>query len=168
MYADDITIALLATLETLTDKGQIDWRAMDLPAGPNGHARQCPWSFETKYKGTRFLLREEGKVSKGGDRETRHVLAILDDEDRELWRAQHAPWRVTRLFCMVVRRHTKIDDVLSKIVDAEILGSVASATAARHEALDDGTGLLKWLRRRRRAWIARHFWGEVEATKPIY
>ena len=160
LYADDMTQAFIATLQSLTEAGAIEWRLAETAELLTGGASDATCHFEAMHKGIPITLYQDTRSPSRSPTHLRegdflHVLAIRDAEGREVWRAEHAAYAVGSLYRQVQRRLIKVDELLSAVVDPAML---AAATAHREkwiQDLIDGDGLRGWLRRQRRLLRAR-------------
>ena len=163
MRMEDLSMALVATLHDLTAARALDWRLVQSPIQPAPGAVASPSQFEVVHKGARFLLFEEEQHRLHPDLGTdvwlkRHVLAMYDEQGRELWHAADAFLGVSHLHRAVSSQVLRIDEVLKTLIEPDTLQRYAGL----HRSPFTVPSSAMFKHRRRRAWLQRLWLSFVE------
>jgi len=168
---EDLSLALVDTLHDLTVHGNLDWRLVQARIQPAPGAVASPSQFEAMHKGARFLLYEEEphRYHAGMAIDVwlkRHVLAMHDEQDRQVWHAADAALGVSQLFSVVRRKVVHIDQVLTSLIDPATFQRFSEASGSPFEETDNVPPTFRSrLRRLRLAFIERFYWRDVLAAR---
>jgi hypothetical protein len=171
MEMEDLSLALVDTLHDLTVRGGLDWRLVQARIQPAAGAVASPSQFEAIHKGARFLLYEEEphRYHAGMAIDVwlkRHVLAMHDEQDRQVWHAADAALGVSQLFSVVRSKVIRIDQVLVSLIDPATFRRFAEASGSPFEEMDNAAASLRArLRRLRLSFIERFYWRDVLAAR---
>lgn len=171
MEMENLSLALVSTLYDRTLKGELEWRLVQARVQPAPGAVASPSQFEATHKGTRFLLYEEDphRYHAGMAIDVwlkRHVLAMHDEQDRQVWHAADAALGVSNLYNTVRRKVIRIDSVLTSLIDPHTFRQYARTTGSSFEEADNVKPSLRMrLRRLRFAFFERFYWRDLLAAR---
>ncbi|WP_431266174.1 hypothetical protein ACQ859_13310 [Roseateles chitinivorans] len=155
MHFDIKCQSLISVLHGQTLARKVQWqKPADAPAG-KGEDRSA-LRYEATYRQARFALYQQDGLqrnpSTGMDGSSMwFVLAILDEQDSEFWREVDSNGSVSRLYRLVQRRATPIDQIYAAIVDPVYEQLDREAAEYRRE----NSGWRASLRRFKRTFVAR-------------
>ena len=126
MRIESLSMAVVATLHQLTRRGDLEWHLVHAAIHPAPGAVASPSQFETLHKGARFLLFEEEQHRYHPDLKVdvwlkRYVIAMYDEQVREVWHSADAYAGVSLLHAEVRRRVTQVEATLESLLEPDTL-----------------------------------------------
>jgi len=120
MLINEKNLSLVLALYRLTLLREIEWHVAQ-PAADSNKDAPGVLRYETTHEGFHFAVYQldHGSYHRPPNSNlwiSRHVLAVLDDQGREIWHESGSLTSVDDLFRLVQRRLTCIDQVFAKIV----------------------------------------------------
>lgn len=174
MRIESLSMAVVATLHQLTRSGELQWHLVHAAIHPAPGAVASPSQFETLHKGARFLLFEEEQHRYHPDLKVdvwlkRYVIAMYDEQVREIWHSADAYAGVSLLHAEVRRRVTQVEATLESLLEPDTLRRYAKQGRSTFASSDvKPVRHLKkhaWFRRLWLAFLERFYWRDILAAR---